>query len=79
VNAIFTSWPAQSTLVLTLPIATATTTASMLGYTGTVTWAPLTVQGAPGIKVTLPSFAPGVGGAGAPCENAWTIAFENVD
>jgi alpha-L-fucosidase len=79
VNAIFTTWPASGTLTLALPVSSSTTTAAMLGF-GAVPWAPLTTQGAPGIKVTLPAFAPGAPGSpgAAPCENAWTIAFENV-
>ena len=73
VNAIFTSWPPSGVLSLAIPVSSAATTATLLGY-GTVMWAPLNGVGAPGIKVTLPTFSPG----NAPCLDAWTIALSNI-
>lgn len=73
VNAIFTAWPAANTLTLATPVAGDTTTATLLGF-GPVQVAPLTAKGAPGVKVALPSFAPGA----APCEDAWTVVFTAV-
>lgn len=73
VNAIFLAWPAGGALALAAPTSSAATTATLLGY-GAVHWAPLTAQGAPGVQVTLPTFAPGA----APCENAWTVVLTNV-
>ena len=73
VNAIFLAWPASGVLTLAIPVPGDATTASLLGF-GAVQWAPLTTKGAPGVRVTLPSFAPGA----APCEDAWTVAFTGV-
>lgn len=74
VNAIITAWPAGGTLRLTIPVTGDATTATLLGY-GAVQWSPATTKGAPGVNVMLPTFAPGA----APCDNAWTIAFTNVN
>lgn len=73
VNAIVTAWPAGGALRLAFPVTGPATTATLLGY-GAVQWAPATTQGAPGVTVTLPSLGQGQ----APCENAWTVVFTNV-
>jgi len=73
VNAIFTAWPAQGALSLAIPVSGDATTATLLGF-GAVQWAPATTKGAPGVRVTLPTFAPGA----APCSDAWTVVFSHV-
>jgi alpha-L-fucosidase len=73
VNAIITAWPAGGALSLATPVTGDETTAALLGY-GAVQWAPATAKGAPGVTVALPNFGQGK----APCDNAWTIVFTNV-
>ena len=71
--ATMIQWPSGGVLNLTAPIPTANTTATLLGHSGSLDWAPL-VPGDSGVSITLPVFAPGT----APCDYAWSVRLTGI-
>ncbi len=71
VYAVATAWPATGTLNLTLPVATAGTAVSLLGYAGTVSWA--RPAGPAGLLITMPPLPPS-----SPLQFAWAFKLTSV-
>jgi alpha-L-fucosidase len=71
VYAIALVWPADNTLVLTQPIATASVAASLVGSPAAVT---VVSNGASGVTVTLPALNP----VQLPCQYAWSVRLTGV-
>jgi alpha-L-fucosidase len=70
VYAIATSWPSSGTLHLTVPIPSASTSVTLLGATGNLSWQPATAVGKAGLIVTLPP--------SQPCSHGWSFKLVNV-
>lgn len=72
VFATFFSWPADNVLTLNAPISSASTSASLVGVPGSLSWK--AAGGSAGILVSLPVLTP----SNIPSQFAWVVQLTGV-